>query len=102
VGATPTLPPNPQPTPTSRQGQTRRPGMDVDRDLAFNLDQPPATPAAPAADQELKGDLAAEETAARLHHELAEAEPVTRTVEEPEPLGRRLPVPLTGREGVER
>ncbi len=103
MGATPTLPPNQQPAPTSHQQQARRPGVDVDRDLVLDVDQPPATPAAPAADQEREGDLALEETAARLHHELAEAEPATRTPEEPEPVGRRLPAPLdAARQGVER
>ena len=38
-----------------------------------------------------------------LSRELAEADPTTRTAEEPEPLGRRLPQPLdAGRQGVER
>jgi hypothetical protein len=37
------------------------------------------------------------------HRELTEADPTTRTAEEPEPLGRRLPQPLdASREGVER
>jgi hypothetical protein len=97
VGATPTLPPHPQPTTASRQ---RLGG--VDHDLAFNLDQPLSTPAAPAADQELKADLALQEAAARRHRELAAADPAAWTPESPEPLGRRLPVPLTSREGVER
>jgi hypothetical protein len=103
VGATPTLPPMKQPAPTSQQRQTRRPVMDADHDLVLGLDQPPATPAAPAADQERDGDLAVEETAPRLHHELAAADPATRTPEEPEPLGWRLPAPLdTTRQGMER
>jgi hypothetical protein len=106
VGATPTLPPNPQPAPTSHQRQGRRPGVDVDHDhlvLGVDADRPPTTHAVPAADQEREGDLALEEAAARLHRELAETEPATRTPEEPEPLGRRLPAQLdAARQGVER
>jgi len=49
------------------------------------------------------GDLALEDTGVRLHRELAQADPTSRTAEEPEPLGRRLPEPLdASREGVER
>jgi hypothetical protein len=105
MGPTPTLPPHHQPPPTSRNRQPRRPDPDADRDLVLgvDVDQPPATPPALAADRERGGDLALEETGVRLHRELAEADPTTRTPEEPEPLGRRLPQPLdASREGVER
>ncbi len=95
MGATPTLPPNQQPPPTSHHRRSQRPGPDADRDLVLGVDvgQPPTTPPA-AVDRE--------EAAVRLHHELTEVDPTVRPAEEPEPLGRRLPVPLTGREGVER
>jgi hypothetical protein len=105
VGPTPTLPPNQQPPPTSRNQRTRRPDPDADRDLVLGVDadQPPTTPLAPAADREHDSDLGLEETGVRLHRELAETEPTTRTAEEPEPLGRRFPVSLdASREGVER
>ena len=102
MGATPTLPPNQQPAPTSHQQQARRPGVDVDRDLVLDVDQPPTTPPTLAAERERDGAMALEEAAA-LHRELAEADPTTRTGEEPEPLGRRLPQPLdASRQGVER
>ncbi len=103
MGATPTLPPNQQPPPTSHHRRSQRPGPDADRDLVLGVDvgQPPTTPPA-AVDQERDGELAREEAAVRLHHELTEVDPTVRPAEEPEPLGRRLPVPLTGREGVER
>jgi hypothetical protein len=102
VGATPTLPPRPQPIPANQQRQARRAGVDVDHDLVLGVDQPPATPAARAADQEREADLALQEAAARPHHELA-AEPAARTPESPEPLGRRLPVPLdAARQEMER
>jgi hypothetical protein len=105
VGPTPTLPPNQQPPPTSRQRQPRRPGPEADRDLVLGVDadQPPTTPPAPAAERDRDGDLTLDETGVRLHRELAEADPTTRTGTEPEPLGRRLPQPLdASREGVER
>jgi hypothetical protein len=102
VGATPTLPPHPQPPPTSRDRQARRPGPDADGDLVLGVDQPPTSPAL-AAEPDRDGDLTLDETAARLHRELAEADPTTRTAPEPEPLGRRLPQPLdASRQGVER
>jgi hypothetical protein len=104
VGPTPTLPPNQQPPPTSRNRQPRRLGPDAERDLVLgvDVDQPPAIHAVPPAERERDGDLALEETGA-LHRELAEADPTTRTAEEPEPLGRRLPEPLdASRKGVER
>jgi len=57
----------------------------------------------PADEPERDRELALDETAVRLHRELAEADPTIRTAEEPEPLGRRLPQPLdASREGVER
>jgi hypothetical protein len=103
VGATPTLPPHPQPPPPSPNQRSRRFGPDTDRDLVLDVDQPPTSHAPPAAELERDGDLAMEETAARLHRELAQADPTTRPGEESEPLGRRLPQPLdAGREGVER
>jgi hypothetical protein len=105
MGPTPTLPPNQQPLPTSRNRQPRRPGQDADRDLVLGVDadQPPITPLAPAADLERDSEVALEEAAVRLHRELAETDPTIRTAEEPEPLGRRLPQPLDdSREGVER
>jgi hypothetical protein len=105
MGPTPTLPPNQQPPPASRQRRTQRLGSDGNRDLVLgvDVDQPPTTHAVPAAEPERDGDLALEETGVRLHRELAEADPTIRAAEEPEPLGRRLPEPLdAGREGVER
>jgi hypothetical protein len=105
MGSTPTLPPNYQPPPTSRDRHSRPLGPDGDRDLVLGVDadQPPVTHAVPAAEPKRDGDLALEEAAVRLHRELAEADPTTRTAEEPEPLGRRLPQPLdASREGVER
>jgi hypothetical protein len=104
VGPDPTLPSNQHPTPTSRDRRDRRPDPDVDRDLVLGVagDQPPTTrpDRDPAADVEQAG------AAAQLHRELLEAEDAGRVAErpaaEPEPAGRRLPVPLTGREGVER
>jgi hypothetical protein len=104
MGPTPTLPPNQQPPPTSRDQRTQRLGPDADRDLVLDVDayQPPTTPPAPAAEPDRDGDLALEETAA-LHRELAETDPTTRTAAEPEPLGRRLPESLdASRQGVER
>jgi hypothetical protein len=102
VGSTPTLPPNQQPPPTSRDRQSRRLGPDADRDLVLDPDQPLATPPALVAERERNGDLALEKAAA-LHRELAEADPTARVAEEPEPLGRRLPQPLdASRQGVER
>jgi hypothetical protein len=98
VGATPTLPPNQQPPPTSHHRRSQRPGPDAERDLVPGVDIDPT----PAGDPERDGELAREEAAVRLHHELTEVDPTVRPAEEPEPLGRRLPVPLTGREGVER
>jgi hypothetical protein len=102
VGATLTLPPHPQPPLTHRNQRTRQPGAAGDQDLVLDVNQPPATSPGSAAEADRDGELALEATAARLHREFAEAEPTDRTPEEPEPLGRRLPVPLTGREGVER
>jgi hypothetical protein len=98
VGPTPTLPPHAQPPPGSHQHHPRRPGPHDDRDLVLNAVQPPAT-----AKPEPDADLALEEAAVRAHRELAQAHRTTHAPQEPEPLGRRLPVPLDGaREGVER
>jgi hypothetical protein len=95
VGATPTLPPHPQPPPISRDQRTRRPGPDAD--------QPTTSHATPAAEPDRDGDLALEEAAVREHRELAQTDPTIRTAGEPEPLGRRLPQALdAAREGVER
>jgi hypothetical protein len=105
VGATPTLPPHPQPPPTSRNQRTRRLGPDADQDLVLSgdVDQPTTSHATPAAGLERDDDLALEAAAVPLHRELAEGDPTTRTAEEPEPLGRRLPQPLdASRQGVER
>jgi hypothetical protein len=100
VGATPTLPPHPQPPPTSRNQRTRRPGPDADQD---DLDQPTTSHATPAVELERDGDLALEEAAVREHRELTQTDPSIRTGGEPEPLGRRLPQALdASREGVER
>jgi hypothetical protein len=104
VGPTPTLPPDQQPPPTLHYRRTQRPSREADRDLVLGVDadQPPTTPAL-AAGRERDGEVALEEAAVRLHRELAEADPTTRTAEEAESLGRRLPQPLdTSREGVER
>ncbi len=103
MGPTPTLPPHQQPPPTSRNQRARRPGPDADRDLVLGVDaDQPSTPV-PADEPERDRELALDETAVRLHRELAEADPTIRTAEEPEPLGRRLPQPLdASREGVER
>jgi hypothetical protein len=93
VGPTPTLPPNHQPPPASRDRRARRPDPDAD--------QPPATHAAPTVGREHDSDLALEDTGARLHRELTDV--AARTAEQPEPLGRRLPQPLdASRQGVER
>ncbi len=105
MGPTPTLPPNQQPPPSSRDRQSRRLGPDPDRDLVLgvDVDQPPTTHAVPATEPDRDGDLALEETVVRLHRELAEADPTTRPAAEPEPLGRRLPASLdASRQGVER
>ncbi len=103
MGPTPTLPPNQQPPSAGRDRRARRPAPDADRDLVLDVDQPPTTPPAPAAESKRVGDLALEDTGVRLHRELAQADPTSRTAEEPEPLGRRLPEPLdASREGVER
>ncbi len=105
MGATPTLPPNQQPPPASRDRRSQRLGPAGDRDLVLGVDpdQPPATPLASAADRERDGEVALEEAAARLHRELAEADPTIRTAAEPEPLGRRLPVSLdASRQGVDQ
>jgi hypothetical protein len=104
VGPTPTLPPNQQPPPTTRNQRTRRPDPQGDRDLVLgvDVDQPPTTSPA-LAERERDGDLVLDETGVRLHRELAEADPTIRTAAEPEPLGRRLPQPLdASRQGVER
>ena len=120
-------PPTPQPTPPGTGGrpweqpQPYRPtsnphppaatgGASVSARLAtgdlvlgVDPDQPPATPLASAADRERDGEVALEEAAARLHRELAEADPTIRTAAEPEPLGRRLPVSLdASRQGVDQ
>ncbi len=103
MGPTSTLPPNQQPLPASRDRRSRRPGSDGDRDLVLgvDVDQPPTT--RPVAAEERDRELALEEAAVRLHRELAQADPTTRTAPEAEPLGRRLPEPLdASREGVER
>jgi hypothetical protein len=104
VGATPTLPPHPQPPPISRNQRTRRPGPDTDQDLVLgvDVDQPTTSHATPA-ELERDGDLALEEAVVREHRELAQADPTIRTAGEPEPLGRLLPQALdAAREGVER
>jgi len=103
VGPTPTLPPHHQPPSAGRDRRARRPDPDADRDQVLDAGQPPTTPPAPAAESEREGDLALEDTGVRLHRELADAEPTSRTAEQPEPLGQRLPEPLdASREGVER
>ncbi len=105
MGATPTLPPHPQPPPISRNQRTRRPGPGADQDLVLgvDVDKPTTSHATPAAELERDGDLALEEAAVREHRELAPADPTIRTAGEPEPLGRLLPQPLdASREGVER
>jgi len=57
----------------------------------------------PADEPERDRELALDETAVRLHRELAEADPTIRTAAEPEPLGRRLPVSLdASRQGVDQ
>lgn len=47
MGPIPTLPPNPQPPPTSHHRQTRRPGLNGAQDLilGIDVDQPPNHPA---------------------------------------------------------
>jgi hypothetical protein len=100
VGSDSTLPSNRQPSPATRHRRTRQPDPNADRDLVLDVDQPPARP-----DQDLAADMD-QEAAVRLHRELTDldagARLAERPAEDPEPLGRRLPVPLAGREGVER
>jgi hypothetical protein len=99
VGATPTLPPNPQRPPTNRNQHPRRSDPTLDDDLALGLDQPAAAVGEPERD----GDLAMEEAAVRAHRELAEANRSTHPPQDLELLGRRLPEPLeASRQGVER
>jgi hypothetical protein len=102
VGPTPTLPANRQPPPTTRHPRSRRPDPDANRDLVRDVDQPPTT----RPDHDRAADLEQQQAAVRLHRELTDtdagARMQERPAEDPEPLGRRLPVPLTGREGVER
>jgi hypothetical protein len=104
VGPTPTLPANRQPPPTTRNRHARRLDPAANRDLVLGVaaDQPPTT----RPDHDRAADLQDQEAAGWLHHELAEldagARLAERPAEDPEPLGRRLPEPLTGREGVER
>jgi hypothetical protein len=95
MGPTPTLSPHPQPPSTSHHRPTQWPGRNVDRDLVSDVDPAPAT------DPERDGEPALGAAAVRLHREL-EADSAVRSAVEPEPLGRRLPEPLTSREGVER
>ena len=120
MGSTPTLPPNQQPPPTSRDRRTRRPGLDADRDLVLDvaadrLAEEQVNEQVRAAEShaeyvheygELGSDRRARIEAAQrewLHHQPLEADPATRLAEEAEPLGRRLPEPLdASREGVER
>jgi hypothetical protein len=93
----------PDPTlPANRHRRPRPPEPNADRDLVLDVDQPPARPGHDrAADVEHQ-----QEAAVRLHHELTDfdagARMAERPAEDPEPLGRHLPEPLTGREGVER
>jgi hypothetical protein len=104
VGPDPTLPANRQPPRTTRDRHARRPDLDADRDLVLGVtpDEPPTT----RPDRDPAADLEQAGAAAQLHRELLEAEDAGRVAErpvaEPEPAGRRLPVPLTGRAGVER
>jgi hypothetical protein len=105
VGPDPTLPPNNQPPPKNRHARSRPPGADVDRDLVLNVN--PNQPPASRPGQDRADDLAhQQEAAVRLHRQLTDldagARLAQRPAEDPEPLGRRLPVPLAGREGVER
>jgi hypothetical protein len=120
VGSTPTLPPNQQPPPASRDRRTRRLGLDADRDLVLDvaadrLSEEQVNEQVRAAEShaeylheygELGSDRRARIEAAQrewLHHQPLEADPSTRLPEEAEPLGRRLPEPLdASREGVER
>jgi hypothetical protein len=103
VGPDPTLPPH-QPRSPGRDRRARRPDPDADRDLVLGVaaDQPPTA----RPDRDRVADVEQQEAAVRLHRELADADPGSgtagRPAEDPEPLGRRLPVPLAGREGVER
>jgi hypothetical protein len=105
VGPNPTLPSNQHPAPANGDRGVGRHDPDADRDLVLGVaaDQPPPTT---STDREAATDVEHAGAAARLHHELAEAAEASRAVERPagelEPAGRRLPMPLTGREGVER
>jgi hypothetical protein len=104
VGPDPTLPPHQPRSPAGRDRRARRPDADADGDLVLGVaaDQP----ATARPDRDRVADVEQQEAAVRLHRELAEADHATRMAdrpaEDPEPLGRRLPVPLSGREGVER
>jgi hypothetical protein len=103
VGPTPTLPPHPQPPPSHRTQRTRHPGAAGDQNLVLDANQPPTTWPASPAEPDRDSEPALEATAVRLHHQLAQADPAVRAAEEPEPLGRRLPVALDAtRQGVER
>jgi hypothetical protein len=103
VGPDPTLPANRQPPPVNRHRRTRPADPGADRGLVLTVDpdQPPTT----RPDQDRAAHME-QEAAVRLHRELTDldagARMTERPAEEPEPLGRRLPVPLSGREGVER
>jgi hypothetical protein len=69
----------------------------------MDVNQPPTTWPLSPAEPDRDGELALEEPAVRLHHQLAQADPAVRAAEEPEPLGRRLPAALDAtRQGVER
>ncbi len=102
MGPDPTLPPHQPPPPASRERGGRRPDPAADRDLVLGVDpdQPPIT----HPDQDRAADVEHQQAAVRLHRELTDtaARVAERPTEDAEPLGRRLPVPLTGREGVER
>ncbi len=120
MGPTPTLPPNQQPPPTSRNRRTRRPDLDADRDLVLDvaadrLSEEQVNEQVRAAESHAEyvheyGELGSDrrtriEAAQRewLHHQPLEADPATRLAEEAEPLGRRLPQALdAARQGVER
>jgi hypothetical protein len=104
VGPEPTLPANHQPSPFgSRNRRIRPPDPPVDRDLVLDVGQSLTT----CPDQDRADDLEhQQEAAVRLHRQLTDldagARMARRPAEDPEPLGRRLPVPLAGRAGVER
>jgi hypothetical protein len=104
VGPHPTLPANRRPPPATRNRRGQRRDPDADRDLVLGVaaDQPPTA----RPDHDRADDVKQQEAAVRLHRELAATDASGRTPERPaedlEPLGRLLPVPLAGREGVER